>query len=99
MVFYAEKYLITKIFLETYLIFEWKRQEIVFITSFNTVSFATPQNPLDQRWASTLTSQSNARHPSNTQPSIERSERSYFFEKSKSKLMPSTAIVVDCCRS
>jgi hypothetical protein len=49
MVFYAEKYLITKNVLKTSLIFEWKRQEIVFITSFNTATSAAPQNPLDQR--------------------------------------------------
>jgi hypothetical protein len=45
-----------------------------------------------QRWASTLTSRSNARHRSNTRPLIERSERSYFFEKPKAKIVPSTAI-------
>jgi hypothetical protein len=48
-----------------------------------------------QRWASTLTSRSNARHRSNARPSIERSERSYFSEKPKAKIMPSTMIVDD----
>ncbi len=38
---------------------------------------------------------SNARHWSNTQHSIERSERSYFFEKPKAKILPSIAIFVD----
>jgi hypothetical protein len=48
-----------------------------------------------QRWASTLANRSNARHRSNTWPSIERSERLYFFEKLKAKTVPSTTIVVD----
>jgi hypothetical protein len=48
-----------------------------------------------QRWASTLASQLNARHRSKTWPSIERSERSYFFLKPKAKNVPSTGIVVD----
>ncbi len=48
-----------------------------------------------QRWASTLTSRSNARHRSNTRHSIKRSERSYFFEKLKAKILPSTTIFVD----
>ncbi len=49
----------------------------------------------DQRWTLTLTSRSNARHRSNTRPAVERSERSYFFEKPKAKIVPSTAIFVD----
>ncbi len=52
-----------------------------------------------QRWASTLTSMSNARHRSNTPPSVERSERSYFFGKPKAKIVPFSLIVVNCCRS
>jgi hypothetical protein len=52
-----------------------------------------------QRWASTLTSRSNARHQSNSRPSIETSKRSYFFEHPKGKIVPSTAIFVDRCRS
>ncbi len=52
-----------------------------------------------QRWASTLTSQSNAQHLANTRPSIERSDRSYFFEKPKAKIVPSTAIFSDGWRS
>ena len=52
-----------------------------------------------QRWASTLVSRSNARNRSNTQPSMERSERSYFFENLMAKIVPSTSIIVDCCRS
>ncbi len=34
-----------------------------------------------------------------TWPSIKRSERSYFFDKPKAKIVPSTAIVVDRCQS
>jgi hypothetical protein len=41
-----------------------------------------------QRWASTLTSRSNARHLSNTRPSIERSEISYFFENQRQRSCP-----------
>jgi hypothetical protein len=52
-------------------------------------------SPGRQRWALTLASRSNARHRSKTRPSIERSERSYFFEKPKAKIVPSTAIVVN----
>jgi hypothetical protein len=33
--------------------------------------------------------------PTNTRPLIERSERSYFFEKPKAKIVPSTSIFVD----
>ncbi len=53
----------------------------------------------DQRWASTLTSRLNARHWSKTRHSNERSERSYFFEKPKAKVLPSAVIFVDCWRS
>jgi hypothetical protein len=49
--------------------------------------------------ASTLTSRLNARHRFNTGPLIERSERSYFFENPKSKIVPSTAIFVNRCPS
>ncbi len=52
-----------------------------------------------QRWASTLTSWSNAWHRSNTRPLIKRSERLYFFETPKAKIIPSTTIVVDRCQS
>ncbi len=38
-------------------------------------------------------------HRSNTRPSIKRSGRSYFFEKLKAKIVPSTTIFVDCWRS
>ncbi len=55
--------------------------------------------PWRQGWASTLASRSNARHRSKTRPSIERSERLYFFEKPMAKIVPSSAIVVDLCRS
>ncbi len=41
-----------------------------------------------QRWASTPANRSNARHRSNTRPKVERSERSNFFEKPKSKIVP-----------
>ncbi len=50
-----------------------------------------------QRWASTLTSWSNARHQSNTRPLIERCERSYFFEKPKAK--KHCSLCHDLCRS
>jgi hypothetical protein len=46
-----------------------------------------------QRWASTLSSWSNAQHRSKTRPSFQRGERSYFFEKAKAKIVPSTTIV------
>ncbi len=59
---------------------------------------ATPPPPR-QRWASPLTSRLNFRHRSNTRPLIERSERSYFFEKPKAKIVPSHAIFVDRRRS
>jgi hypothetical protein len=48
-----------------------------------------------QRWASILTSQSNARHQSNTQHLIGRSERSDFLEKPKAKILPFTVIFVN----
>ncbi len=41
----------------------------------------------------------NARHRYNTRHSIERSEMSYFFEKPKARIVPSTAIVFDCWRT
>ncbi len=50
-----------------------------------------------QRWASTLTSRLNARHRSNTRPSIERSERSYIlFRKTEGK---DRALYRDRCQS
>jgi hypothetical protein len=49
----------------------------------------------EQRWALTLANWSNAWQRSNTRPEVGRSERSYFFEKPKAKIMPSTLIVVD----
>ncbi len=54
-----------------------------------------------QRWAShkTQASQSNARHRSYTRHSIERSEISYFFEKLKAKIVPSTPIVFNRWRT
>ncbi len=48
-----------------------------------------------QRWASTLTNRLNVRHRSNPRPSIEKSERSYFFKKPKAKIVPSTVIFID----
>jgi hypothetical protein len=48
-----------------------------------------------QRWALTLASPSIAQHLSKTRPLIERSERLYFFEKLKAKIVPFTVIVVD----
>jgi hypothetical protein len=59
------------------------------------VTLALAVRHSNQRRASTLTSRSNARHRSNTQPTIERSERSYFFEKSKAKIVPSTVIFIN----
>ncbi len=52
-----------------------------------------------QRWASTLASRTNDRHQSKPWPLMERSEISYFFENPKAKIVPSTAIVVNRCRS
>jgi hypothetical protein len=55
---------------------------------------------LEQRWASTLTSRWNAdTYLIPDLRSIERSERTYFFEKPKGKIMPSSAIFVDRWRS
>ncbi len=47
--------------------------------------------PPKQRWASTLANISNARHRSNTRLKVERNERSNFFEKLKSKIVPCTS--------
>jgi hypothetical protein len=50
-----------------------------------------------QRWAATLTSRLNARHRSNTRPSIKRSERSYIlFRTTEGK---DRALCRDRCQS
>jgi hypothetical protein len=63
--------------------------ETVYIRSMLKVHFLfTLSSTFKQRWAWTLTSRSNARPRSNTQPSIERSERSYFFESRRQRSCP-----------
>ncbi len=50
-------------------------------------------------WTNVRTRGGNQNWRSKTRPSMERCERLYFFDKPKAKIVPSTAIFVDCCRS
>jgi hypothetical protein len=68
-------------------VFQWKQKEKEASVKGNYFAEWT----VGQRWASTLANRSR----SNTRPEVGRSEKSYFFEKPKAKIVPSTAIVVD----
>ncbi len=69
--------------------FRWIRPTV--LPEWSRGHFMQRPPPPKQRWASTLANRSNARHRSNTRPNAERSERSNFFGKPKSKIVPCTS--------